>query len=294
MRISTSYQYDSYSSQIATSQARYLEAQQRVATGKRLNRPSDDPAGVATVLSVKSLKATTEQYQRNVQRAKGVLGFTESALGEANTLFRRAYELTLRAANSITDQTGREAMVAEVTEIQRRLVDLGNTKGPSGEYVFAGQANDARPFSVSGTSLTYSGDAGQILVETGPVETLAINSAGDPLFTNAYAELENLKNDLMGGNISSLSGVRIAAIQDTLNAFSQERGAVGARLRTVDDLTARYSRMADEFTKHISDVEDVDVDQAIMQYRLAETAYTAALQVASQGFRLSLMDFISG
>jgi len=69
---------------------------------------------------------------------------------------------------------------------------------------------------------------------------------------------------------------------------------VGARLRTVDDLTERYIRMSDEFTKHISDVEEVDVDQAIMQYRLAETAYTAALQVASQGFRLSLMDFIRG
>lgn len=294
MRISTSYQYDSYSSQIAASQARYLAAQQQVATGKRIARPSDDPAGVATILSVRSLKATTEQYQRNVQRAKGVLGFTESALGEANTLFRRAYELTLRAANSSTDQTGREAMVAEVSEIQRRLVALGNTQGPSGEYVFAGQANDARPFSVSGSTLAYTGDGGNILVETGPVDTLAINTQGDPMFANAYTELENLKNDLMGGNISSLSGVRIEGIQNTLNAFSQERGVVGSKLRTVEDLTERYTRMSDEFTKHIADVEEVDVDRAIMQYRLAETAYTAALQVASQGFRLSLMDFIRG
>ena len=53
-----------------------------------------------------------------------------------------------------------------------------------------------------------------------------------------------------------------------------------------------FQRMQDDFAKHISDVEEVDIDQAITQYRQAEVAYQAALQVASQGFRLSLMDFI--
>lgn len=294
MRISTAYQYDRYSSQIASSQARYVEAQMRVSTGKRILKPSDDPSGMSTILNVKTLRAATEQYAKNVQAAKGVLGFTESALSEAATLTRRAYELTLSAANSTTTQQARDAMVQEVEQIQRNLVELANTRGPKGEYVFGGQKNDARPFTVTGSTLTYNGDAGDILVETGAVETLAVNTKGDPLFTNAYAELESLKADLLGGNIPALSGVHVAAVQDTLNQIQQQRGVVGAKLRTVDDLTTRYTRMQDDFTKHIADVEEVDVDEAIVQYRLAETAYTAALQVASQGFRLSLMDFING
>lgn len=294
MRISTAFQYDRYSSQIASSQARYMEAQLRVSTGKRIHKASDDPAGVATILNVRTLRAATDQYAKNVQVAKGVLGFTESALAEAATLTRRAYELTLSAANTTTTQPARDAMVQEVEQMQRTLVDLANTRGPKGEYVFAGQKNDARPFSVSGSTLTYNGDAGDILVETGAIETMAVNTQGDPLFTNAYAELESLKADLIGGNIPALSGVHVPAIQDILDQLHLERGLVGAKLRTVDDLTTRYTRMQDDFTKHIADVEEVDIDEAIVQYRLAETAYSAALQVASQGFRLSLMDFING
>ena len=292
MRISTGYQFDQYSAQIAASQARYVRAQLQGATGKRINVPSDDPAGTATVLHVRALKSAAAQYQTNVVRAKGVLGFTESALGEAATIGRRAYELTLQGANSITSQTGRDAMVTEITEMQRRLVDLANTQGPLGEYVFGGQKNDARPFSVTGTTLTYNGDAGAIQVETGPVDTLTVNTQGNPLFVDAYAELEQLKIDLTGGNISALSGPRIEGIQRVLNNVQQERGVVGSKLRTVDELTLRYQRMQDDFAKHISDVEEVDIDQAITQYRQAEVAYQAALQVASQGFRLSLMDFI--
>ncbi|MCO5296665.1 MAG: flagellar hook-associated protein FlgL [Fimbriimonadaceae bacterium] len=294
MRISTAYQYDRYSSQIASSQARYMEAQMRVSTGKRINKPSDDPSGVSTILNVKTLQAATKQYAKNVQTAKGVLGFTESALSEAATMTRRAYELTLSAANSTTTQPARDAMIQEIEQMQRNLVDLANTQGPKGEYVFGGQKNDARPFTVTGSTLVYNGDSGDILVETGAVETMTVNSKGDPLFTNAYAELESLKADLSGGNIPALSGVHVGAIQDVLNQIQQERGVVGAKLQTVDDLTSRYTRMQDDFTKHIADVEEVDVDQAIVQYRLAETAYSAALQVASQGFRLSLMDFING
>ena len=292
MRISTGYQFDQYSSQIAASQARYVRAQQQVATGKRIQTPSDDPSGTATVLHVRSLMSAAKQYQSNVGRAKGHLGFTESALGEVSNIGRRAYELTLRGANSTTSQTGREAMVTEVEEMQRRLVDLANTQGPLGEYVFGGTRNDARPFSVTGTTLTYNGDAGSIQVETGPVDTLTVNTQGNPMFATAYAELESLKSDLTGGNVSALSGPRIEGIQQVLNNVQQQRGVVGSRMRTVDDLNLRYQRMQDDFAKHISDVEEVDIDQAIMQYRQAETAYQAALQVASQGFRLSLMDFI--
>lgn len=292
MRISTGYQFDQYSLQIASSQARYVRAQQQVATGKRIHTPSDDPSGTATVLHVRSLMSAATQYQSNVERAKGHLGFTESALGEVTNIGRRAYELTLRAANSTTSQTGREAMVTEIEEMQRRLVELGNTQGPMGEYVFGGTMNDARPFSVTGTTLTYNGDAGSIQVETGPVDTLTVNTQGNPMFVDAYAELESLKSDLTGGNIAGLSGPRIEGIQQVLNNVQQQRGVVGSKMRTVDDLNLRYQRMQDDFAKHISDVEEVDIDQAIMQYRQAETAYQAALQVASQGFRLSLMDFI--
>ena len=63
---------------------------------------------------------------------------------------------------------------------------------------------------------------------------------------------------------------------------------------TVDELKAHNQRRIDDFTQRISDVEDVDMAEAITQYQTAQTVYTAALQVASTTHQLSLMDFIRG
>src|SRR5687767_12920137 len=120
MRISTGYQFDSYSSQIAASEARMFEAQKRVSTGKRINVASDDPIGTRTVLNYRSLQSANSQYADNLKMAKGFLGFTEESLGETSDVMRQAYQFAVRGANTATDQVGRQGMVAEVTELQRR------------------------------------------------------------------------------------------------------------------------------------------------------------------------------
>src|SRR6185503_1149135 len=113
-----------------------------------------------------------EQYKRNLNLAKGQLGLSESALTEANTLMRRAYELAVSGANGATDQSARNAMVSELTEIQKRLVDLGNAQDGNGEYLFSGQMTDVKPFTVVGSTLNYNGDDLDRSVEAAPGEVL--------------------------------------------------------------------------------------------------------------------------
>jgi flagellar hook-associated protein 3 FlgL len=293
-RISTAYQYGSYQGAINAANTRMFEAQQRVSTGKKLNRPSDDPIGSARVTNMRALRTGIEQYSTNLRIAKGTIGTTENALSEASGLVSRAYTLAVGGANGATDQAGRNAMAEEITQIQARLVEISNSKGMSGEYLFAGQAYDTRPFSVSGTSLAYAGDNNDVVVETGPGEVMSINTKGAGLFQSAYDRLEALKNSLIGGNAGAISGVSIPDLQDSQKQFTQARGVVGTKMRRIDDLTSDMERRKDDLTKGISDVEEIDLSQAVMDYQLAQTAYQAALSVASQGFGLSLMDFIRG
>jgi flagellin-like hook-associated protein FlgL len=58
-------------------------------------------------------------------------------------------------------------------------------------------------------------------------------------------------------------------------------------------LSDHYTRRVDELKSGISDVEEVDLAEAIQQYQLAKNVYNAALSVASKGYDLSLMDFIN-
>lgn len=292
MRISTAYQFESYTSDIRAAQERMSIAGRQVTTGKRLLNPSDDPLGTARILTMRSYKAATEQYSNNLNGAKGVLGYNEEALGSLHGGVQRAYALAVQGANSATDQVGRNAMAQEITEIQSRLVQIANTRGPAGQYLFAGQDNDSAPYTVSGATLTFNGDSNPVVVEVGPTETMQVNSIGEPMFSDTYNKLETLKNNLLGGNVGAISGVSINDMQAAMKTINAERGQVGAKLRQVDDYNAQYTRRVDDLTQGISDIEEVDVAQAITSYQLAQTAYEAALRVASQGFQLSLMDFI--
>lgn len=294
MRVSTAQQYESYLGNIRDAQSKYFEAQQQVMTGKRINQLSDDPFGGSFVLKASSLKSATQQYDTNLNSAKNYLGFSESALNDMHDLMNRAYQLSVSAANSATTQFSRQAMVSEITEIQRKLIDLGNTKGANGQYIFAGQKSDTMPFSASPPTLNYNGDNGNINIETGPGETLAVNSQLGAMVTTAYANLESFKTHLTGGDLGAMSGVDIPQLQSSLNAIDVERGNIGAKLQTVDALKNHNQRRIDDLTTRISDVEEVDMADAVSHYQLAQTAYSAALQVASTGYKLSLMDYLRG
>lgn len=294
MRISSNFQYESYKAQVAGALERYTEAQLQVSSGKRLNKPSDDPLGSGILLSYSKLRASIEQYGKNVSAAEGYLGFTETALGELTTLTRRAYEFAVRSANGATDQAGRQGMVTEVEEIQRRLIDLGNSRGPQNQFIFAGHSTKTQPFALGPSGITFSGDNNAYTVEVGPNQLLAANLPGEDLFTGLYNALESLKTNLQGGNLGALSGQDIPELQNQLDSIAQLRGVVGSRLNTISNLKVEHTRRIDELTARSADIEEVDMTDAVVKLRVAETAYHAALATVSQGFGLSLIDFIQG
>jgi flagellar hook-associated protein 3 FlgL len=292
MRVSTGYQFDSYKEQIALSSSRLFEVQRQISTGKRIFQPSDDPTGVRVSLSLRNLRSGLQQYDKNLQMAKGFLGFSETALSEVGDLLKRSYQLAVQGASSATEQNGREAMISEVNEIQKRILELANSTGPYGEYLFAGQATQTKPFTVAGGVLTYNGDDNDMQVEASPTDTLVMNTPGRLLFSQIYQRLEDLKTNLQGGDIGALSGISIPDLQASLDQIQKTRGIIGAKIQTVEAFADNYARRSEELSSSIADVEEVDLTEAIVNYQKAQTAYSAALQVAARGFNLSLMDFI--
>jgi flagellar hook-associated protein 3 FlgL len=292
MRITFGSQYANYVKDLARTESQMAESSRVLTTGKKINTLGDDPIGVASSLRMKRLLAGIEQYDKNLHAAKGQLGYAENALAEVQTLMRRAYELSVSAANSTTSQEGRVAMAAEVSEIQKRIMDLGNTMGPNGSYLFAGQQTTTKPFTIDASGLLYNGDDANTLVEISPNTTMAINTQGRQLFMDAYASLTNLKNSLEGGNLAELGGPVLESLQAQDKAVGNVRATIGAKIKTVEEQSTNHTRRKDELTELISNVEDADMSEAIVRYTQAQTAYQAALQTISMSSQLSLVDFL--
>ena len=293
MRVSTNFQFETYSNRISEAQSRYFEAQERVMTGKRFNRVSDDPVAAMTSISARSLRSRLDQLRRNLLVAQEYAGSTEHVLDETGQLARRAYTLAIQGASDATTQESRDAMAREIGSLQQRVVDLANTQGSGGKYIFAGQMSDTKPFSATGGVLTFAGNTLPILVEVRPGETMRANlENADTFFADVYNALENLRVDLLGGDVGKISDEDVGAMRTVVDEIGAARGTTGVKLNDIKRLETEGQRRMDDLTKTISDNEDIDLAEAITQMQMAETAYSAALQVTSQGFRLSLMDFL--
>ncbi len=294
-RVSTSYQYNSSQSQIQKSGNAYFAAQRRVSTGRRINDLGDDPTGVSNIISMSSVKAGLAQFSANLDRANSRLASTENSFAEVTTLLNRANALTVSGATATIGQNERQAMASEMTSIRDRLVQLANSKDGNGDYIFAGTAVKTTPFTVASGVITYNGDLGSVKVEAAPGQTMDLSISGSQsFFTTAFDTLTSTITALQNNDTSSLSNASLTNIQGGLQTSNQYRGEIGNRMRTVTDYQFDQTRRIEELTKGVSDVTDVDLAQAITDYQSAQTAYQAALQMAGQGNKLSLMDFIRG
>jgi flagellar hook-associated protein 3 FlgL len=132
-----------------------LRLQEQVATGKRINRPSDDPIGQPLVLDYEKTLAATDQYLRNIGRGETYITASESALQTVQDQLQRAHELAVQMANDTNSALDRAAAAFEVREIFGQLIAVANTS-LEGRYLFAGDQTQTLPFVDHGR---YTGTA---------------------------------------------------------------------------------------------------------------------------------------
>ena len=90
------------------------KSQMQLATGRRINRPSDDPTGIVDSLRLKTRIKENRQYQANVDDAISWLETTDSALHNLSNILNRVYELTVYGANGSLASEDRGALRGEI------------------------------------------------------------------------------------------------------------------------------------------------------------------------------------
>ncbi len=100
------------------------------------------------------------------------------------SLLQRIRDLTVEANNPTLDDGARKSILSEVQVRYNDLVDLANRKDTNGEYLFSGYATLTQPFVKSGTNVTYQGDAGTRVLQTGPSQRITDGHPGSAVFMN--------------------------------------------------------------------------------------------------------------
>ena len=140
-RVSQNMMLDTMQGDLRRTYQKFYEAQREAATGKKVDRASDDPTAKQILLELDSQLGSMRGYQRNSDQARKMLSTAESTLGEARDVLQRARELASQAANGASNPSDREGIREEASELLDHFVQLANQK-LEGEHLFSGTASD--------------------------------------------------------------------------------------------------------------------------------------------------------
>jgi len=296
IRISSNQIVDSSLAGISAAYARFADVQQKVNTGKQLQKPSDNPTGLAQSLDFTEQLDELDQYGKTLDQAKSFIATGESALGSVNSLLRQARTFAVQGASDGTNDDARRAVAGQIQNIIDQLGKIANTTYGS-RSVFAGQRTTGPALVpvvggynyVGGTAAT--GD-GALKLDIGRGETITTNVTADQVFTPAIAALSQLRDNVANGQNSAVSQQDIAAIDAQLNRVVDVRADFGAKINRIDATRQRNELTKLNFTKFVSDIQDTDLPKAVVELQSAQTAYQAALQSTVRAFQTSLLDFL--
>lgn len=280
------------------------QLREQISSGKRINRPSDGPNDYSMAEEMGRLDNKIDRRLSSVETARSFVDRTQQELDGLGDLFAQAQEKGVQAANDTVSDKDREAIAQELRSIKDAVVGRLNARH-SGEYLFAGNRTQTKPFNddgtINGTSADLSGERtrpitqGQTLTtnvpgselhqyDTGPGGgTKTIPGALDGLIS-AVDPNDNSTNDIQA-NLDEVIEAR-----DHVFSKAAEAGTIGNRLSVArEQLEAAQL----DVRERQSDVEDTDIAQAASKLQQKQTQLQAALKVvASTKQQTSLVNLL--
>ncbi|MFT4301991.1 MAG: flagellar hook protein [Desulfovibrio sp.] len=152
IRVTQSSMYNTMVGQMQKNLSAYMESNEQGSTQKKINRPSDDPAGTYRVLMTRDDISDTKQYQTNCDTAKGWLSLADDVLGTQLSTTMTKLKSLMEQASTGTTADQRKLIAAEAKEIFGQILNLSNTQF-NDKSIFGGQRYDQNAFE-QGLALT--------------------------------------------------------------------------------------------------------------------------------------------
>ena len=276
---------------IQGAQAKMLDAQNKVSTGRAILRPSDDPRGMSDILRLTADKSEAQQYQRNLAFGKSRLEFTDTALESLQNMLERVRSLALSA---IGTETNSDAFVAEVEGLRDQI--LGSTATSfQGRFIFGGSDGDTLPFQKDGAGVvTYQGNSDIVKVPVGRVSSLQTQIPGSELFgagNDVFKAMTDLITAMKSGVKSNIDAA-LQPIEAGWEGLSVSRSRVGSLINVADSLSQEMTALALARESSLADLESADLTKTLTDFQSYQTSLQATLAVGARISQLTLLDYL--
>ncbi len=244
MRVSEQMVFDNLTNRLRRQSSAILMLQEQVTTGKKINRPSDDPIGQAEIINFdKSLEASN-QYLRNIDRLESYVVASDTVIQTVQDQLHRARELAVQGANATNTAADRTIIAQEVRQIYDQLIALANTNH-EGAYIFSGNETNTQPFVNQGrfigttitTPATITAASNDVLNIT--VDGVTNNVTIAPIVNATGAQLATqVQTAINAATTFQSAGISVAVTFDTDHLVVTSNGVGGTSAATANSGTA--------------------------------------------------------
>ncbi len=179
MRITDRQQISSLLSAVQNTRRDIFERQEQISSGKRVNRPSDDPAAAERISQFKNVLRTTERRVFSVNEGVARLSLSDSTLGTVGNAIQRARELAIQSRNDTNSSVERANLGKEVNQLFQSFAGLANTQ-LNGRSIFAGHETQTDPYILDSASSSVGAN------NTGTGTISAVVATASALEPNLY------------------------------------------------------------------------------------------------------------
>lgn len=221
---------------------------ERLSSGQRINRASDDAAGLAIADSLRAQARVAGIAVRNANDGISTIAIADSALGEIGNVLSRLAELSEQSANGVFSTNQRSALANEFVALGSEIERIAVTTEFNGVKLLSG-----------GSSLVLqvgfnSGSTSQISF-TGVQGTLAaLGLAGSGLSSLSYS-----LNGISIAEGQSASRLALDAVNNAIGSLASTRGTLGAVESRLNVAITNLSVARENFLSAESRIRDVDV-----------------------------------
>jgi flagellar hook-associated protein 3 FlgL len=310
MRVGMAQSYQSQVSRMNDLQSTIDRLQSQIASGKRVQDPSDDPLGASRVATLQRGLDDNSQFITNMNNVTTRLSLADSAAEGMSNLMIRARELTIQAANGTMTGSDRSNISSELGQIIDQMMSLANSRDDQDQYLFAGAQSGSPAFAKDANGhVVWQGSGDPVAVRIGPDVTVASSASGMQMLKiptsdgqqSIFTMMENLKAALDAP--APVTDADRQAFQDSMDSaldgmnaavdrLSDQRAVFGARLAQVDAETDRLNDLGVTMKTAQSSIESLDVPAAITELQSAMTLLQASQQSFAQIKKLSLFDYL--
>ena len=301
MRITNNMLVNNMMNNLGNNLNRMSKLQDQLATGKKITVPSDDPVVAARALKLRTDVSEIDQYQRNAKDAQSWMEITESTLSSIGDVMQRSRELAVQGSNGTVTMDDSHKIAAEIDQLKTQMIHLANATY-AGRNIFSGYQTDKKLMEDDGSFAIDVNKSENISYEIGIGDNININVTGGDLF-NAMGNAESGEKasmaQLFDSFLAALNTGDNSAVANLLGNFDNEmnnllrvRADIGARTNRVELTTNRLTSDSINFTKLMSENEDVDMSETIMNLKNEENVYRASLSGGARIIQPTLVDFL--